>query len=143
MSVESVLSETPRSKLVIKPTSQEKQSEKRRIVRSVKKTIQKSMDETSLDTVMSHRMSWRKFDEIRKSSTLESNLSLNQTPTRKRNHPNDENTPISKRKHGSSTNPAKLEEIFSEAQTWDANETINWSDLARRHGIVSRKEARL
>ena len=137
MSVQDVLSETPRSKLVIKPSSQEKQSEKRRVVRSVKKSIQQSMDETSANTVMSNRMSWRKFDHIRKSSTLESSSSLNETPTRKRNHPSDENTPPAKRKHGSPTDTVKLDAVFTEAQTWSDDETVNWSQLARRHGITS------
>ena len=78
MSIQSVLSKTPSSKLVVKPSSQEKQSEMRRVVRSVKKTIQQSMDETSVSTVISNRVSWRKFDHIRKSSTLENKAKLQQ-----------------------------------------------------------------
>lgn len=138
MSIQGVLSETPRSKLIIKPSGQEKQSEKRRVVRSVKKAIQQSMDETSASTVMSNRMSWRKFDDIRKSSTLESSSPLNKTPSRKRNHPTDENTPPTKRKHGSPTDLVKLDAVYTEAQTWSTDEIVNWSQLARRHGITSR-----
>ena len=54
----------------------------RRTVRLTKKSIQKSMDESGTDVVMRNRISWRKFDEMWKSSTLESHPSLTRTPSR-------------------------------------------------------------
>lgn len=81
-SAQEVLAETPRSKLTKKPSSQEVQSETRKTVRLTKKKIQQSTDESSLTTVMANRLSWRKFDEMRKSQTLESNTCPNSTPTR-------------------------------------------------------------
>lgn len=135
-SFQDVITETPRSKLVIKPSSQERQTELRRTVRSAKKAIQQAMDENSMTTVMSNRISWRKFDKIRKSKTLEDHP---QTPTRKRKTPfTNENTPPSpKRKHASPTNisPVVEEALLEEALAWDEDENVNWSDLARKHGI--------
>lgn len=75
--IEAVLQETPKSRLVVKPSSQQKQQEARRTVREAKKSIQQSMDDSALDIVMSNRLSWRKFDHMRKTSTLQ------QTPLRK------------------------------------------------------------
>ena len=66
-----VLTKTPNSKLIPKPSSQERQAEMRRAVIKMKKVIQQSMDSTSTTTVMSNRISWRKFYKIRISETLE------------------------------------------------------------------------
>lgn len=89
--------------------------------------------------VMSNRISWRKFDHIRKSETLEDHSPL--TPTRKRRlNYSDETTPgpPSKRKHVTSINlsEAAMEGLITEAQSWDENYNVNWSDLARRQGIT-------
>lgn len=114
--------ETPRSKLIAKPSSQEQQAETRRTVRLTKNAIQQAMDENSLATVMSNRMSWRKFDKIRKSETLQDHPALTDTPTRKRKSPpSAENTPPSKRNHASPVNLSKVaqEELLAEAQAWD------------------------
>lgn len=140
-SVQDILSETPQSKLIVKPSSQERQSEMRRTVRLTKKNIQQSMDESGIDIVMRNRISWRKFDEMRKSSTLESHPSLTHTPSRKRmSSLSDENVPPAKRKHGSPMNlsTAAEESILAEAQLWSENEKINWSALARRYGLTQK-----
>ncbi len=92
---------------------------------------------------MSNRISWRKFDKIRISETLENhsaNSTLNQTPTRKRKNPSpNENKPLSsKRKHGSPSILSKTteEELLSEAQSWGDDKIVNWSNLARQYGIT-------
>ena len=174
MSAQEVLAETPRSKLIKKPSNKEVLAEKRRSVRLAKKSIQQSMDNNSLNTVMSNRLSWRKFDIMRKSETLKSDVrpsssaqqrkrthspsdentppskrsrnsetlecnNPNYTPTRKRNHPSsDEHTPPSKKKHGSPSALSKTveEDLLQEAQNWSDDQEVNWSELARRHGIT-------
>ena len=86
--------------------------------------------------VMSNRISWRKFDQIRKSETLEDRP---QTPSRKRKSNSlDETTPPSKRKHGTPINlsTAAKESLLTEARSWVENYNVNWSDLARRQGIT-------
>lgn len=45
--IQHVIAETPQSKLILKPSRQEKQSTMRRSVRSAKKAIQQAMDENS------------------------------------------------------------------------------------------------
>ena len=126
---------------MVKPSSADRQAEKRKIVRETKKVIQQSMDGSSTTDVMSNRISWRKFDRLRKSQTLENSSAisaLNQTPSRKRqNVQSDENTPPSKRKHGSLMLPKLMEEsLLAEAQTWIDDATVNWSSLARQYGIM-------
>ena len=110
----------------------------RKTVRETKKVIQQSMDSTSTSTVMSNRMSWRKFDRIRISETLED--CAHQTPTRVRKRQSEENTPPSrpKRKHGSNTDLSETakEELLAEARSWDEDGKINWSDVARRYGMT-------
>lgn len=70
-SIQTVLTETPRSKLVLKPSSQTRQSERRRIVRATKGAIQQSMDSMGAETVMKNRISWRKYDKfVRKVCSL-------------------------------------------------------------------------
>lgn len=141
-SVQDVITETPKSKLIRKPSSREQQDVMRKTVRQTKKVIQQSMDSTSTSTVMSNRISWRKFDKIRTAETLENSSAhsvLDQTPSRKRkNPPSDENTPSSKRKHGSPTTLSKTaeEDLLAEARSWSDNETVNWSSLARRYAMT-------
>ena len=90
MPIQKIIQETPRSRLIIKPTSQEKQQGMRHTVRTTKKKIQESMDSVATSTVMNGRLSWRKFDQMRKAEGLV------ETPTRKRSCPTDENTPTPK-----------------------------------------------
>ena len=133
-SASEILSDTPRSQLIKKPSSQEKQSEKRKIVRETNNVIQVSMDQNSLDTVMSNRLSWRKFDKIRKSNAFE------KTPTRKQTgmQTNENALPATKRKHGTVLSISKhtQDELILKAQSWGENEVINWSALAREYGIA-------
>ena len=128
-SASEVLSETPRSKLVMKPSGQ---SGMRKIVRETKNTIQHSMDQNGLSTVLGNRLSWRKFN---KNDALDDN---HQTPKRKQTEltPDENTAPVTKRKHGTALNCAQ-DELLLKAQSWGENEVINWSALAREHGITS------
>ena len=69
-SVHKILAGTPRSKLTIKPTSQEKQKHTRQIIRNTKQAMQESIDLTATQFVMGNRISWRKYDRMRKENTL-------------------------------------------------------------------------
>ena len=77
-SAQTVITETPQSKLIAKPSSADRLSEKRKLVKETKKIIQQSMDDSTMNTVMSNRLSWRKFDTIRKTQTLDNSSALNQ-----------------------------------------------------------------
>ena len=139
-SASEVLSATPCSKLIVKPSGQHKQSEKRKLIREAKNVIQDAMNQDSLNTVMSNRLSWRKFDQIRASNAFENSSSLNQTPNRMPNLAPDENTlPIKKRKHGTTLPLQKSiqDELLLKASSWGENEVVNWSALAREYGLTS------
>lgn len=57
VSANEALASTPRSNLVIKPSSQKRQSEMRKVVRATKNAIQQSMENDGVSTVMSNRLS--------------------------------------------------------------------------------------
>ena len=101
-------------------------------MKETKKIIQQSMDDSTMNTVMSNRLSWRKFDTIRKTQTLDNSSALNQRPSKT------DESPPSKRKHGSLSflSKAMQEDILAKASAWSDNETVNWSSLARQHGIT-------
>ena len=71
-SFQEVIASTPNSKLMVKPSSQKKQASRRQIIRNTKHTIQTSIDSTQTEAVMGNRISWRKYDRMRKDSVLES-----------------------------------------------------------------------
>ena len=90
------------------------------------------MDDSSASTVMGNRISWRKFDTIQRSQTLDSSSGPS-TPSRKRKRvQSDDNPPLTKRrKHGSPSLPGSTKEnLLAEARTWTDDETVNWSQLA-------------
>ena len=64
VSVQEVLTSTPKSNLNMQPTSQQRQSERRKVVRETKKAIKQSMDDGSTSTVMSNRLSLKKCDRL-------------------------------------------------------------------------------
>ncbi len=78
VSAQQVLCNTPQSHLIHKPSSTERLSEKQKVVRSAKKSIQQAMDESGATTVMGNRISWKSFDRVRKAEKLTN------TPSRKR-----------------------------------------------------------
>ena len=131
--IQEVLSETPRSQVCKKSTSNERKIEKRRLEREMRDNIQKEMDEHGAQTVMENRISWNAFNQIRKAEGL--------TAAGKRKlQYNSENSPTPKRKcHG--CRPENLEintdELLQEAQMWTPNEKVNWSQLAARYGLTT------
>ena len=131
--IQEVLSETPRSQICKKPTSNERKAEKRRLEREIRDDIQKEMDEHGAQIVMENRISWSAFNKIRKTEGLAS------TPKRKRPD-NSEGLPSTKRKrHGCKPNNLAInkEELLQEARMWTPQEHVNWSQLAARYGLTT------
>ena len=128
-----ILTETPKSKLVHRPTSAKRQTEKRKMESSVKKNIEKQMNGQA--TVLQNRISWRKYDKIRQTDTLTSTTS---TPSRKRapNTVNDE-APPAKKRYGKKGDKLQLdrEKLLTEARQWTENEQTNWSRKASEYGL--------
>ena len=128
-----VLSETPRSQICKKPTSNERKAEKRRLEREIRDDIQKEMDEHGAQIVMENRISWSAFNKIRKTEGLAS------TPKRKRPD-NSEGLPSTKRKrHGCKPDNLAInkEELLQEARMWIPQEHVNGSQLAARYGLTT------
>lgn len=92
------------------------------------------MDDSSTSVVMSNRISWRKFDKIRKSQILENST----TSSPNENVLSDDITPTPKRKHGSLTVLSETTKaaLLAEAQTWSNDKAVNWSSLAQQHGLL-------
>ena len=84
------------------------------------------MDKTAATTVMGNRISWSKFDSIRKQALCDEVKKTDGTDT--------QNPP---KKHG--CKPEALcvdkENLLQEAQSWSPTQNINWSELARRYGL--------
>ena len=84
------------------------------------------MDKTAATTVMANRISWSKFDSIRKQALCDEVKKTDGTDT--------QNPP---KKHG--WKPEALcvdkENLLQEAQSWSPTQNINWSELARRYGL--------
>ena len=77
-------------------------------MRVTKNAIQGSMEESGLNTVMSNRLSWRKFDKMRKDEALQSSIT---TPNRRHlESVANQSIPPAKRKHGSRLNLTASEE---------------------------------
>ena len=122
-SFEEVITKTPRSNLVLKPSSQMKQRATRKVIRTTKRAIQNTLDQTSIETVMASRISWRRYDLIRKRQALESAPATT--------------SPTTSRCHGSSKHLSEetKEALLQEAETWGADQPINWTQLARAYGL--------
>ena len=121
--IQQVLEETPRSKLVTKPINKIRLSQKRKILHEIKNEIENDMNADGDALVLRNRLSWKRFDTIRKSQGLCST---------KRNRPTNENTeeqPTPKQKHG--FNSAKLtidkDQLVQEARSGQPDEKINWT----------------
>ena len=129
-SAQSVLTSTSKTNLVVNPGRTERQQQLRTVVRKVKKDIQDAMNESSLSSVMANRMSWTKYDSLRKST-------LTERQSVKRGGIRDENeTPAKKSKHtGSIEDSTELSNLIQEAKSWPPQQPVNWSQLARRCGI--------
>ena len=99
----------------------------------MKQSIQNGMDENGDTVVLWNRISWSTFDKIRKQEGLvvpkdrkRINDIYEQTPTpkRKKHGFNEENMPIDTTK------------LLKEAQSWDPNSRINWTELGTKYGLT-------
>ena len=133
-SIQDVLVETPKSKVIHKPTSAKRQSEKRKLLRQTSHQLKKIKEQESINMVLTNRISWRTFDKLNKMEGLV-------TPERKRQLP-DAEEPAPKRKHGCSSknlplDPLAVERLLEEAKGWLSFEKVNWSQVASRYGLTS------
>ena len=118
-SIQQVLEETPRARLVRRPDSRQRLSNKRQILREIKNQIQTDMNSEG-DTLILHniRIGLGLSSSKRKITTTE-NAGL----TRKRRH---------------GCHPDTLtfdkDQLLQEARLWQPNEQVNWSQLGLRYG---------
>ena len=64
--IQEVLTQTPKSHIIQKPTSAQKLREKRKMLRQVRDQIQSEYDHNDESFVMQNRISWNLFDKMRK-----------------------------------------------------------------------------
>ena len=120
-SAQSIIACTPRSQLTTQLSKKRQLQETRK---KIKSSIEKAMDDTALELVMGNRISWRSYDRARKAEGLESQYTK----------------PVQKRMHGCKMTSVTFnkEAVLAEARTWSDGQKINWSDMARRHGLVEK-----
>ena len=128
-SAQAIICKTQHLRMMAVPSRSEKRKEQRKIVQKTRAVIQKAMDDTTLQTVMGHRTSWRKYDLVRKEEGL-SNV-------RKRKNSSQDQPTVKKRIHGHSMDSLTIEtvQLLDEARTWSADQKVNWSELARKYGL--------
>ena len=67
---EAVLIETPKSKVVHKPKSEELRMRKRKIEQDIKEAIAEEKKEQASDIVLQNRLRWGSYDKLRKAEGL-------------------------------------------------------------------------
>ena len=142
----SILTSTPKTKLMLNPGRTERQNRMRSVVKKVKECIEDTMNETSMTSVMAKRISWKTFDTLRKSA-------LELKPAKKRGAPEEKEPqaqpshtddsidlhsepPAKKCRIGSQENDIDIARLLDEARSWIPNDVINWSELGRRYGLT-------
>ena len=121
-----VLVDTPRSKLIQRPTAREERIKRREIEKEITKSIAQNKKDKASDLVLQNRMSWRTYDKLRKTEGL-----VMCTPDKvpqKRN-----------RRCGKLDDTLEFDKdkLLSDVKTWPVNKDVNWSHLAREYGIHS------
>ena len=127
-SIQQVLEETPRARLVRRPDSRQRLSNKRQILREIKNQIQTDMNSEGDTLILQNRLGWNRFDNIR------IDLGLSST---KRKITTTENAGLTrKRRHGCHPDTLTFEkdQLLQEARLWQPNEQVNWSQLGLRYG---------
>ena len=78
--------------------------------------------------VLQNRVSWNRFDKIRKAQSLRG---------RKRKSLENENEPTRKRRHGCTSAIMSIdkERLIEEARTWQHDQKVNWSQLGLKYGL--------
>ncbi|KAL5517132.1 hypothetical protein EMCRGX_G002607 [Ephydatia muelleri] len=127
-SAQSIIARTPGSQLI---SSSSRKRQLQENAKQVKSSIQKVFDDTALETVMGNRLSWRFYDRARKVEGLESKCT-NATASAEKL--------MRKRIHGCSLTNVLVdkEAVLAEASAWSDEQKVNWSELARRHGVVQK-----
>ena len=128
-SIEQVINVTPRSRLVLKPNSRNQLSKKRQTLREIKNQIQTDMNSEGDTLVLQNRLSWSRFDNVRKNQGLSGT---------KRKKPNDDTVePTTKHRHGCHPDTFTIDkdQLLREARSWQPNEQVNWSQLGLRYGL--------
>ena len=131
MPINSLIAETPQSKLVKQPTKKEQNRVRRRILCELKDNIEEEMNQASDSLFLQNRISWSTFDNIRKQEGL----------TRKRANENDIDGPPPKRKkHGTKPEHQRdlidTDQLLNEARQWEDNYTVNWTALGSKYGLA-------
>ena len=127
MSAKSVLADTPRSHLVLKPTYEERRKNKRAIERNIKKAIEKQKESQASELVMQNRLSWSTYDRLRKAEGLSS--------SRKRLAESFNDDQPKKKRCKNLPSVVDKEKLLQEALTWPPDKVVNWSKLARDHRL--------
>ena len=70
MSGQEVLIETPKSKLICKPTSKEDKKKKKQTEKEMRNAIAKEKEELACNLVFENRLSWRTYDKLRKTEGM-------------------------------------------------------------------------
>ena len=123
-SVQDVIHETPKSHLVRKPTNKQRKSEKRKVLRDVRNTMQDDMNKEADPLVLSNRISWTTYK-------------IRTTPGLERRPESDGPVTKTKGKHGCLPTNLEInkESLLQEARTWEADQSINWSQLGTKYGL--------
>ena len=122
-----MLASTPGSKLIHKPTSNEKLAETRRIQRAFHSKIESEYKQNDASLVMGNRISWSTYDKIRKTDSLQ----------KKRKGTDMTGNPEKRKKHGTAIDTLSLSTtaLLDEAKSWPTTKSVNWSELARSYGL--------
>ena len=122
--VQDVIHETPKSHLVKQLTNKQRKSQKRQLLRDVKNTMQRELSKEADSLVLGNRISWTTYNKIRTSQGLQQR--------------SDSDGPVTKkRKHGCLPTNLEIdkEKLLQEAKTWEAGQSINWSQLGTKYGL--------
>ena len=132
VTIQEVLTQTPKSHIIRKPTSAQKLREKCEMLRQVRDQIQSEYDRNDESFVMQNCISWNLFDKMRKNEGLEDKT------TRKRKADSSHILNSPKKHHGSRIENLEIDQdkLLQEAGEWQEDANINWSQLARRYGLT-------
>lgn len=86
--------------------------------------MQDDMNKEADSLVLSNRISWTTYNKIRTTQGLE-------------RRPESDGPVTKKRKHGCLPTNLEInkESLLQEARTWEAGQSINWSQLATKYGL--------
>ena len=122
---ESVVKLCPKERLQKKPTAAEKRKEKRKLLRKVRDKENQALQDTSFTTIYAENESLSAYSRKRKAMCLETQTTPQ--PKKKRSHiPNLSSVTWDK------------DAVLAEVEAWPEDTMVNWSKIARDHGIVTK-----